>query len=154
MELRRRGEITMKTNRREFLYVLGSGTGAITGWVLIPGGTHPAFSKDQPNIDFCPRLAKDIAFRKTQGGGELMRRDDQGVQHVVCHVNESGLKVVMDMNGRQTVRALAEKLQKGLNPAQREHTEASVASFLALLAQAALLADPFFVNLYAEEITA
>lgn len=143
----------MKTNRREFLYVLGSGTGAITGWVLIPGGARPAFSKDQANIDFCPRLARDIAFRKTQRGGELMRRDDQGVQHVVCHVNESGLQVIEQLNGRQTLRSLAGNLLKGLNPAQLEHTEASVASFLAMLAQAALLADPFFVNLYAEEIT-
>jgi hypothetical protein len=153
-EQRKRGEMTMKTNRREFLYALGGGTGAIAGWVLIPRCARPPFSKDHTNIDFCPRLAKDIALRRIQGGGELMRRDEQGVQRVVCRVNEFSLKVIEDLNGRESIRALAGKLHKGFNPAYLEHTEASVASFLAMLAQAGLLSDPFFVNLYAEEITA
>lgn len=145
--------MTMKTNRREFLYVLGSGAGAIIGWVLIPVRTRPAFSEDQRNVDFRPRLAKGIAFRRIQGGGELMQRNDRGVEHVVCHVNESGLKVIENLNGRETIRALAGKLHNGLNSAHLEHTEASVASFLAMLAQAGLLSDFFFVNLYVEEIT-
>lgn len=144
----------MKMNRREFLYALGSGTAAIAGWVLIPGYTNLPSQKDHTDIYFCPRLAKDIAVRRIQGGGELMQPDEQGMLRVVCYVNEFGLKVIEDLNDRNTIQTLAGKIHKGFNPAQLEHTEASVASFLATLAQAGLLSEPFFVNLHAAEITA
>jgi len=143
----------MKMNRREFLYAVGSATTGIAGWVLIPGYSSPHSQKEQADIDFCPRLAKDISFRRMRGGGEFVRSDELGAPSVVCYINACGLKVIEELNGEQTVQDLAEKIHEGFNPAKLEQTEASVASFLALLAQAGLLAEPFFVNLHAVEVT-
>ena len=146
--------MTMRMNRKEFLYALGSGAGAIAGWVFIPGCTNLPSPKGRADSHFCPRLAKDVAWRRIPGGGELAEPDEKGTLRVVCRANGYGLKVIEGLNGRNTVQALAEKIHKGFDPAQLEHTEASVASFLATLAQAGLLSEPFFVDLYAAEITA
>ena len=71
---------------------------------------------------------------------------------VVGHLNEYGSKVVEGMNGQHTAQDLARLIHEGLDPAILEKTEASVALFLVTLAQAGLLAEPFFVNLHAAEI--
>jgi len=87
-------------------------------------------------------------------GGEVMSPDDQGVEQVVCELNECGLTIVENLNGGNTLRGLARKLHGAFDPEHLEHTEASVAPFLVMLAQAGLLAEPFFVNLHASEVTA
>lgn len=144
----------MRMNRRKFLYSIAGGTAAIAGWVLIPGFTDLPISKRRSDDPFCPGLAGQIAFRTTPRGGEVMRADDQGVEQVVCEVNEFGLSIVRNLNGKNTLQDLARELHAGFDPEHLGHTEASVASFLAILAQAGVLSEPFFVNLHASEVTA
>ncbi len=143
----------MKMSRREFLYAVSSATAGIAGWVLIPACDKPDSSNGRAYNGFGPKLVSDVTIRRTDEGGELLRPDEQGLQQVVCHVNRYGLRVITGLDGKQTVQNLAGMLCASLNPAMLAQTEASVALFLATLAQAGLLAEPFFVNLHAVEVT-
>jgi len=144
----------MEMNRKECLYSVAAGTAAIVGWVLFPGCVRPPVSLRKTGTPCHPKVAKNVLFRKTADGGDLMRLDDQGVAQVVCHVNEHGSPIVQNLNGTNTLHGLAVKLLAGFDRPLLEHTMAAVASFLSLLAQAGLLSEPFFVNLEASEITA
>jgi len=130
----------VKLNRRTFLFAVGGATAGIAGWVLIPKGKglHPR--GESADAGFCPRLAKDVGVRKSRGGAEIVRPDESGKPNVICRVNTCGLSVVEDLNGSHTIRQLAQKIHKG-EPAGMEHTEASVASFLAMLGQVGLLSE-------------
>ena len=87
-------------------------------------------------------------------GAKVLRSDESGTPQVVCQVNEYGLKVLGAMDGQQTLQHLSTGLHEGFDPANLGHTEASVALFVATLAQAGLLAEPFFVNLHSVEVSA
>ena len=138
--------------RREFLYAVGGATGAITGWVLIPAGKRLEASPRPASPRHCPSLATDVGTRVTDDGGELTRRDDRGRERVVCRVNSHGWRVVEGLDGSRTVQELARDLRSGSGSGGRPETEVAVASFLAMLAQAELLAEPFFVEIHAVEI--
>ena len=87
-----------------------------------------AFFQGSYEYRLLPKIGEGYRISKNTRGRGTDARNDQGVQHVVCHVNELGLKLIEDLNGRESIRALAGKLHKGFNPAYLEHTEASVAS--------------------------
>ena len=142
----------MEVNRRHFLYSIAGSATAIAGWVLIPGCKSTPISQSHRENNFYPQLADGIVFQKTKSGGELINLNDQ--KQVVCEVNEYGLKILEDLDGKNTLQDLAGKLHTGFDPEHLEHVEASVASFLADLAQAGVLSEPFFVNLYSSEVTA
>jgi hypothetical protein len=147
------GDTSVKMSRRDFMLSVGSATAVISGWVLVPGCTIPHSGKNSGK-GFCPKLADGISSREIPGGGELLQLDERGAWQIVGHVNEYGLKILKSLNGNHTLQNLAAELHQGFDPAKLGQTEASVASFLAILAQAGLLAEPFFVNLHAVEITA
>lgn len=140
--------------RREFLYAVGGATGSIAGWVLIPAGKRRDSSERQAQPRFCPKLADDVGARRTADGGELLRPDDRERERVVCRVNSHGWRVVEGLTGTKTVQELAAGLGSGPDSASLAETEVAVASFLAMLARADLLAEPFFVEIHAVEITA
>lgn len=141
-----------KINRRDFLFSIGSATAGIAGWIIIPEAINPLIGK-KTKKDFCPGLVNDIILRETAGGGNILKQDEQSAFHVVCDVNEWGLKILKNLNGKHTIQEIAADLHRGYDPEKLGHTQASVASFLAILAQAGLLTEPFFVNLHAVEIT-
>jgi hypothetical protein len=144
----------MKMNRRQFLYTIGTATAGIAGWVLLPESAKRYIPKQPAQISFCPRLAEDVIVKKNEGGGELLRPEAQGLQQIVCQVNEYGMQVVTGMDGHRTVQELAAIICPDCDSLKTARTEASVASFLAMLAQADLLAAPFFVDIHAVEVTA
>ena len=141
-------------NRRKFLYAVAGGSAAIAGWVLVPGCLRPQASRQETGNRYCPVLANRVEFLRTTGGGELMKPDDRGTMQVVCRSNEHGATIIESLNGKNSLQDLAKKLHAGFDPEHLEHTEASVVSFLAMLAQAGVLSEPFFANIYACEITA
>ena len=144
----------VQMDRKEFLFVLASEAVAITGWVLLPGCAREVSTEQQDRGRFCPALSADIQYRSTADGGELFRSSEQGERQVVCQVNPAGANLIAQMNGRQTIQEITQTLYKEYTPEQIERGQASVASFLAVLAQAELLATPFFVNIHVAEITA
>lgn len=146
------GEETAKMNRAEFLFAVGSATAGIAGWVLFPGSSSAHSEIETTDVASNPRLAPDVSFRRTEDGGELVQLDERRAPVVVGHLNEYGSKVVEGMTGQHTAQDLARLIHEGVDPAILEKTEASVALFLVTLAQAGLLAEPFFVNLHAAEI--
>jgi hypothetical protein len=140
-------------NRREFLYAVAGGTAAIAGWVLIPGREHNHISYCNSADHFRPRMASRFAFRKTPGGGEIIGPDDQELKQVVCEVNESGLTIIENLDGKNSLQDVARILHGEHALEHFGHTEASVASFLALLAQSGVMSEPFFVDLESSEVT-
>jgi hypothetical protein len=73
----------------------------------------------------------------------------------VCAVNHLGLRVIKHMDGEKTVEDIARDLLVHLD-APRSDTESfksSVAMFMAELASAGLLSQPFFVDIHAREIS-
>ncbi len=144
----------MKMNRRTFTYAVGGVAAGIAGWVLVPRCSKPRPEQDPADSGFRPRLAEDVTYQEALRGAEIVRPDEQGEPRVVCQVNECGLKLLERMNGEQTLHNLAAGIHEGSDPATLGHTEASVALFVAMLAQAGLLSEPFFVNLHSVEINA
>lgn len=143
----------MTLNRREFLNSIAGGAAVIAGWALIPGGGNLPLSADCSDNLFCPNLVRQAVFRQTANGGEVMLTTPQGLPQVVCEVNQCGSTIIKYLNGKNTLQSLAKKVHAGFDPKYLEHTQASVASFLALLAQAGVLSEPFFVNIHASEFT-
>ncbi len=144
----------MTVSRRGFLYSVANGTAAIGGWVLLPEAVCLAAAPRRAEDVFRPALRRQVLFRRTADGGELLLAGEGDAAKVVGHVNEQGARVVERLDGAHTLPVLAQALYAGADPRQLEHTTASVAAFLALLAQAGLLSAPFFLNLEAAEFTA
>lgn len=141
-------------NRRRFLYAIGSAAAGIAGWALIPEGPAPQIWVGRPGAVSGPRLADGVLLRSWQDGIEILRPDDAGEPRPVCRVNACGRMLIGELDGRRSLQELAESMHRGFDPARLGHTEASVAAFLAVLAQAGLLAEPYFVNLHAAETSA
>ena len=144
----------MNVNRREFLYAVAGGTASIAGWVLIPGCASRSPSHRHTDNQFRPQMASQFAFRKTPSGGTIIGPDPQGLKHVVCEVNECGFTLLQNLNGINTLQDVARNIHAGHAPEHLGHTVASVAAFLAMLAQVGVLSEPFFVNLESSEVTA
>jgi hypothetical protein len=145
-------EETTELNRAQFLFALGSATAGIVGWVLCPalGRTQPGAESAQ--IASHPRLAPGLTLRLTGDGGELVQLDERGETLTVGHLNDYGSAVVEGMDGKRTVQDLARRIHQGFDPEKLDETEASVALFLVTLAQAGLLAEPFYVNVHEVEV--
>jgi len=144
----------MNMNRKEFLYYVACGTAAIAGWVLIPECAHSPLLHQHIDNQFRPRIASQFAFRKTPSGGDVIGPNSQGLKQVVCNVNECGFSILENLNGENTLQDVARKIHAGHALDYLGHTEASVASFLAMLAQIGVLSEPFFINLESSEVTA
>lgn len=141
----------MDVRRRDFLYVLAVGTAAVAGWVLLPRRpSAPPAPTDNP---FHPQIAREFRVRQTTSGGEILRPDGRGGEHVVCQVNACGFTIVEHLDGKHTLDEIARGIHGGHAAEDLGHTTASVASFLATLAQAGILSEPFFVNLESAEVS-
>jgi hypothetical protein len=141
-------------NRREFLYALGGGSAAIIGWVLLPGLSQPSHAMPAPQGEFRPRLAPGISYRMTPDGGQILRTVSGGLPSIVGQLNDHGLRLVEALDGTRSVSQLAAHLRGRAEPRHQANTETAVVKFLATLAQAGLLTEPFFVNLYDAQVTA
>jgi len=143
---------TKMMNRAEFLISVGGATAVIAGWVLFPAVGRAQKDRESATIEAHPRLAPDFNLRVTNDGGELIWQVERGKPVVVGHLNDQGSTVVANMDGRTTIQDLARTIHRGSDPAKLNQTEASVALFLATLAQAGLLAEPFYVNVHEAEV--
>jgi hypothetical protein len=144
----------MEVSRREFLVAFAGGTATIAGAFLLPAwAQQPGIAVPKENT-FHPTLAGRYAIRRTAPGGVIFTTDEHGVDQIVCEVNEHGFTILSNLDGKTTLHSLARILHADRDPIHLEHTEASVAAFVALMAQAGILSEPFYVNILAAEFTA
>lgn len=148
-ELREEAE---KMNRAEFLFAVGGATAGIAGWVVFPAFCSDEIEIEPDGTTSNPQLAPGVSFQRTDDGVELVRPAEGGARVVVGHLNEHGSKVVASMNGQRSTQDLAQMIHGGFDPAILDETETAVAMFLVTLAQAGLLAEPFYVNVHAVEV--
>jgi hypothetical protein len=144
----------MSLDRRSFLFTLAESGAALSGWILfgqLPSSSDQVRSREP---GYAPRLAAGVCFRRAEGGGRILRIDPQGSEDVVCEANSDACTILESLDGHRTVRELAECLRAGSPTHPVDYSEAAVASFLAMLAQAGLLAEPYHVNLQSAVYTA
>ncbi|HNY30149.1 MAG TPA: PqqD family protein [Fibrobacteria bacterium] len=143
----------MDSSRRKFLIALGAG--AMAGWLASPG-ILPRISPTRPRNHggHCPVLADGIAPRTTARARELVRIDSSRAIHVVGEINESAWKVLSRMDGLHTVEDIARAMATSHPSGDPDACRSAIALFLAELAMAGLLAEPFHVDIHRTEFSA
>ena len=126
--------------RRRFLIALGAGAAGIAGYRLM---AHVAPASGA--ADARPKLREGLSFdRDTDGYCTLTTQPGSGP---LFAVNASGETVLRCLDGRHTIPELARRLAAGLGLPHDGALEAALALFVAEVAQAGLLAAPFYAYL-------
>lgn len=141
-------------NRRDFLFTLGRGSVGLAGWVLLGNLIPTPARSEPPGSDHCPRLVKNVVLKYDNGVGELLQPDTTGSLVILCQTNAMGWRLVEHLDGKHSIQSLTNLIHTGYDSVYLEKTETAVVSLIAMLAQAGLLEEPFFVNIHSIETSA
>jgi hypothetical protein len=145
------------STRRQFVYAVGGVVGiSVAGWVLLDRvrGRPGHVASSETLVPSRPKLRSDLTIQADVDGANIYRTLDGTKTELVCRVNESGLHLLREVDGRHTVSELARSLlaKMGRSPDLIESTESTVAAFLAELGAAGLLIQPFYTNIERAEV--
>lgn len=145
-----------KFSRRDFLISLGAGTAAIAGYMILadpPVTSEPESvagwaaedgQADKKHASYLPRLVDDACIEQVDGMCRLSRTDSE----TKCVANAPGELVLKNLDGKHGLEDITLKLAASINQPCTEETGAKVAMFIAQVAMAGFLTEPFHVNIF------
>ena len=102
------------------------------------------------------KAVKGLRIESGNNSAMIYRVSEGNAGKPICKVNRIGMHILLDIDGRKTVKELALSLMDkiDLSPPDPETFLSSIALFLAEPGMAGILAEPFFVNIQRHEIIA
>jgi hypothetical protein len=138
-------------NRRQFLIALEGAIGLTIAGVIVAPRIVDSIAQARP-ASAHPALLDCLQLRLAAQGADLYDISATGQPALVCSVNQVGGAILERLDGRSSVDTIVTSVlrQLGQTSAQPDAFGGKVAIFIAELAQAGFLKEPFYVNVVEE----